>query len=96
MLLANVPRQALHQPEMTGYRGKSQCALEMRQAGLPELLPGLKGVSFEVGMRQLNTQHYLMLMAMQANLVILFEQLDLLFAAIQTVAHSLAPTVRRC
>ncbi len=96
MLLANVPRQALHQPEMAGYGGKRQCPREVRQAGLPDSLPDLKGVGFEAGMRQLNTQHYLTLMAMQVNLVILFKQLDLLLAVIQTVAYSLAPTVRRC
>lgn len=96
MVQAAVSCQPLHQPELAGDRRKSQRPLEMGQAGLPKTLPGLHRVDVEAWMRQLNTQHYLKLMALQAQLVVLFKQLDVRLAAVQAVGKGLEPTARRC
>lgn len=96
MILGAVPWQPLHQPEVTGDGTQRQSALEMRQAGVAETLPGLQWVGIETRVRQLNAQQQLKLMAMQAKFVIVFIQLCVLSMAIQAVNQRLEPTTRRC
>ena len=96
MILAAAPRQALHQPEVTGHGAQRQSALEMRQAGVPETLPRLQRVGIETRGRQLNAQQQLIFMTMQAQLIAVFMQTRLLSMAIQAVNQRLEPTARRC
>ena len=93
LVLAAVPWQPLHQPEVTGQRAKGQCALEMCQAGLPQTLPGLQRVVIETWARQLDTQHQVILMAMQAQLVVVFTQSGLRLMAIEAIGYGAQPTV---
>lgn len=96
VFLAAIPWQALYKPEVTGQRAKGQCALEMRQAGLSETLPGLQRIGIETSVRQLNAQQQMIFMAMQAQRIIVFIQLGLRLMAVQTVDQGLDPPLRHC
>lgn len=96
MFLAAIPWQALYKPEVTGQRAKGQCALEMRQTGLSETLPGLQRIGIETSVRQLNAQKQIIFIAMQAQRMVVLIQLGLRLMAVQTVDQVLDPRLRRC